>query len=115
MKDRFGTIPKEGEELIRVVTMRHKAQKLGIEKIYLKGGRMNLLLVDTRNERYYTSELFGNIMGYIPTSQYRCKVREGEGRCIITVENVKNVETALAFIEEIQRHADISRQTTENH
>ena len=107
MKDRFGAIPKEGEELIRVVAMRHKAQKLGIEKIYLKGGRMNLFLVDTRNERYYTSELFGSIMGYIPTSQFKCKVREGEGRCIITVENVKNVETALTFIEEMQRHIDI--------
>ncbi|MBO7238865.1 MAG: transcription-repair coupling factor [Bacteroidaceae bacterium] len=110
MKDRFGAIPKEGEELIRVVSMRHKAQKLGIEKIYLKGGKMNLFLVDTRNERYYTSELFGNIMGYIPTSLYKCKVREGDGRCIITVENVKNVETALAFIEEIQRHAGIHGQ-----
>ena len=109
MKDRFGAIPKEGEELIRVVTMRHKAQKLGIEKIYLKGGRMNLFLVDTRNERYYTSELFGSIMGYIPTSQFKCKVREGEGRCIITVENVKNVETALAFIEEMQRHIDVAK------
>ena len=107
MQDRFGAIPKEGEELIRVVSMRHKALKLGIEKIALKGGRMNLFLVDTRNERYYTSELFGSIMGYIPTSQYKCKVREGDGRCIITVENVKNVETALAFIEEIQRHANI--------
>ena len=107
MQDRFGAIPKEGEELIRVVTMRHKAQRLGIEKIYLKGGRMNLLLVDTRNERYYTSELFGGIMSYIPTSQFKCKVREGDGRCIITVENVKNVETALAFIEEIERHAKL--------
>ena len=114
MKDRFGTIPQEGEELIRVVTMRHEAQKLGIEKIYLKGGKMNLFLVDTRNERYYTGELFGSIMSYIPTSQFNCKVREGDGRCIITVENVKNVETALAFIEEIQRHANISRQTTVN-
>ena len=90
---------------------RHKAQKLGIEKIALKGGRMNMYLVDTRNERYYTSELFGRIMGYIPTSQFKCKVREGDGRCIITVENVKNVETALAFIDEIQRHADISRHS----
>ena len=107
MKDRFGAIPKEGEELIRVVQLRHKAQKLGIEKIFLKGGRMNLFLVDTRNERYYTSELFGGIMGYIPTSQFKCKVREGDGRCIITVENVKNVETALAFIEEVQRHVCI--------
>ena len=111
MKDRFGAIPKEGEELIRVVSMRHKAQKLGIEKIYLKGGKMNLFLVDTRNERYYTSELFGSIMSYIPTSQYKCKVREGDGRCIITIENVKNVETALAFIEEIQRHAGISKHS----
>ena len=105
MKDRFGTIPKEGEELIRMVSLRREAQRLGVEKIYLKGGRMNLFLVDTRNERYYTSDTFGAIMAYIPTSQFNCKVREGDGRCIITVENVKNIETALAFIEEIQRHS----------
>lgn len=105
MKDRFGAIPKEGEELIRMVTLRHEAQRLGIEKIYLKGGKMNLFLVDTRNERYYTGEIFGAIMSYIPTSQFNCKVREGDGRCIITVENVKNIETALAFIEDIQRHS----------
>ena len=105
MKDRFGAIPKEGEELIRMVALRREARRLGVEKIYLKGSRMNLFLVDTRNERYYTSDLFGAIMGYIPTSQFKCIVREGDGRCIITVENVKNVETALAFIEEIQRHA----------
>ena len=104
MQDRFGKMPKEGEELIRMVTLRHEAQRLGVEKIYLKGGRMNLFLVDTRNERYYTSETFGAIMSYIPTSQFNCKVREGDGRCIITVENVKNIETALAFVEEIQRH-----------
>ena len=105
MKDRFGKIPPEGEELIRMVTLRRKAQSLGVEKIYLKGGRMNLFLVDTRNERYYTSETFGKIMGYIPTSQFKCKVREGDGRCIVTVDNIKSVETALAFIEEIQRHS----------
>ena len=105
MKDRFGAIPKEGEELIRMVTLRHEAQRLGIEKIYLKGGKMNLFLVDTRNEKYYTGEIFGAIMSYIPTSQFNCKVREGDGRCIITVENVKNIETALAFIEDIQRHS----------
>ena len=105
MKDRFGKMPKEGEELIRMVSLRHQAQRLGVEKIYLKGGKMNLFLVDTRNERYYASELFGGIMSYIPTSQFRCQVRESGGRCIITVENVKNVETALAFIKEIQRHS----------
>ena len=109
MADRFGKIPPEGEELIRMVTLRHKAQNLGVEKIYLKGGRMSLFLVDTRNERYYASELFGGIIGYISTSQFKCQVREGGGRCIITVENVKNVETALAFVEEIQRHTSVQQ------
>ena len=71
---------------------------------------MNLFLVDTRNERYYTSETFGTIMSYIPTSSFNCKVREGDGRCIITVENVKNVETALAFIEEVRNHSIIAGQ-----
>ena len=50
-------------------------------------------------------ETFGTIMSYIPNSQFKCKVREGDGRCIITVENVKRVETALAFVEEIERHS----------
>lgn len=86
-----------------MVALRRKAQRLGVEKIFLKGGRMNLFLVETRNEAYYSSELFGNIMGYIPQSQFGCRVREGDGRCIITVENVKNVETALAFIDDVQR------------
>ena len=107
MKDRFGTIPKEGEELIRMVSLRREAQRLGVEKIYLKGGRMNLFLVDTRNERYYASDTFGAIMSYIPASGFNCKVREGDGRCVITVENVKNIQTALAFIEEVQRHSKV--------
>ena len=88
-----------------MVTLRREAQRLGVEKIYLKGGRMNLFLVDTRNEKYYNGDLFGAIMSYIPTSQFSCRVREGDGRCIITVENVKNIETAVAFVEEIHRHA----------
>ena len=104
LRDRFGKIPPEGEELIRMVTLRRKAQSIGVEKIYLKGGKMNLFLVDTRNERYYTSETFGTIMSYIPASPFNCKVREGDGRCIITVENIRNVETALAFIEGIRNH-----------
>ncbi|MBQ8336673.1 MAG: transcription-repair coupling factor [Bacteroidaceae bacterium] len=107
MKDRFGKIPKEGEELIRMVTLRREAQRIGVEKIYLKGGRMNLFLVDTRNERYYSSDIFGGIMSYIPASRFKCKVKEGDGRCVITVENVRSVETALAFIEEIKRAATL--------
>ena len=101
MTDRFGRMPKAGEELIRTVSLRRKAKELGIEKIYLKGGRMNLFLVDG-NSPYYESELFGKIIAHLPTSQFNCRMRESDGRCIITVEHVNNVETAAAFIDELQ-------------
>ena len=33
LKDRFGKIPKEGKELIRIVRLRRMAKKLGMEKV----------------------------------------------------------------------------------
>ncbi|MBR2300907.1 MAG: hypothetical protein IKA41_03030, partial [Bacteroidaceae bacterium] len=108
MQDRFGKIPTEGEELIRMVTLRRKAQELGIEKIYLKGGKMSLFFVDNRCSTFYNSDTFGKIISYLPLSSFTNQMREGEGRCIITVNNIKSVETGLNFIEEMQRHILLS-------
>lgn len=88
-----------------MVSMRHKAMAMGVEKIYLKGGRMNIFFVDEKKKKFYESELFGAILTYINTSQFKCQVRQADGRCVITVGNVKNVETALAFVGEMQRAA----------
>ena len=105
LKDRFGEVPTEAKELMRLVALRRKAQEMGVEKIYLKGGRMNIFFVDGKNKKFYESDMFGHILAYVHTSYFNCKLKEADGRCIITVENVKNVETALAFIEEIKRHS----------
>ena len=107
LKDRFGDIPNEAEELMKMVSLRHKAQELNIEKIYLKGGRMNIFFVDGKNRKFYDSEQFGRILTYVHTSPFNCQVKEADGRCIIAVGNVKNVETALAFIDEAQRAVKI--------
>lgn len=103
MLDRFGNIPKEGEELIKMVTLRRKAQELGIEKIVLKGGKMILFFVDSRNTAFYESEIFARIITNLNKTKFKTRMRD-ENRCIITVENIKNVETALAFIEETNTH-----------
>lgn len=107
LKDRFGDIPEEAEELMKMVSLRHKAQELNIEKIYLKGGRMNIFFVDSKNRKFYESEQFGRILAYVHTSPFNCQVKEADGRCIIAIGNIKNVETALAFIEEVQRAVKI--------
>ena len=42
LKDRFGKVPKEGKELIRVVRLRRMAKTLGMEKVILKKGQMSI-------------------------------------------------------------------------
>ena len=105
MQDRFGKIPHEGEELIRMVSLRRKAQELGIEKIYLKGGKMTLFFIDESNRHFYESEMFGNIILYIATTQFNCSTRNANQRYVVTVNNVKSIETALAFIDEMREKA----------
>ncbi len=58
MKDRFGEIPEEGEELIRVVTLRRLGKCLGAEKIFLKAGRMVLYFVQNEKSAYFESKAF---------------------------------------------------------
>ncbi len=106
MLDRFGKeIPREAEELIRTVAMRHKAKELGIEKIQLKAGKMNLQLVGS-DSPFYESDLFAKILFNMNTSQFKCLMRESNARRSIIVENVRNIETALAFIEELKKEPE---------
>ncbi|MBR5892476.1 MAG: transcription-repair coupling factor [Bacteroidaceae bacterium] len=105
MQDRFGKIPREGEELIRMVSLRRKAQEIGVEKIYLKGGKMTLFFVDGCNRHFYESDTFGGILLYVATAQFKCSCRDVNGRYVITVNDVRNVETALAFVDEMRQRA----------
>ncbi|MBQ2779306.1 MAG: transcription-repair coupling factor [Bacteroidaceae bacterium] len=102
MIDRFGKIPPEGEELIRMVTLRRKAQEMGIEKIFLKGRRMKLFFVDESNKAFYQSETMGRILLFVNNTQFPCAINNDNQRMCISVDNVKSVETALAFISEMQ-------------
>ena len=60
--DRFGKIPPEGEELIRIVPLRRMAKRMGIEKVFLKAGRMTLYFVSNLESPYYQSEAFGKVI-----------------------------------------------------
>lgn len=103
MRDRFGEIPAEGEELIRMVSLRRKAQEVGVEKIFLKGGRMMLFFVDESNRRFYDSDLMMKILQFVNSTQFSCRMRQDNHRMTLTVDNVRSVETALAFIEDMQK------------
>lgn len=99
--DRFGPIPSETEELLRIVPLRRLAARLGAEKVFLKGGRMSLFFVSNPDSPYYQSQAFGKVIAYMMKYPRRCDLREQNTRRSMLVKDVKNVETAVGVLQEI--------------
>ena len=101
LEDRFGKVPPEGQELLRIVPLRRLAKRLGSEKIFLKAGRMTLFFVSNPDSPYYQSAAFGKVIGYMGMNPRYCNLREQNGKRSMVVKNVANVETAVSILQEI--------------
>ena len=101
LEDRFGPVPRETEELLRIVPLRRLAARLGAEKIFLKGGRMTLFFVSNPDSPFYQSKAFGKVIDYMMKYTRRCDLREQNGRRSMLIKDVTNVETAVSVLQEI--------------
>ena len=101
LTDRFGKIPPEGEELIRIVPLRRLARRLGVERVFLKGGRMILYFVSNLDSPYYQSQSFGKVIDYMAKYPRNCNLRENNGKRSMIVKEIPDVETAVRVLQEI--------------
>lgn len=99
--DRFGTIPKEGEELMRVVSLRILAKQLGIEKVMLKRKKMNLHLIANAESPYYQSKAFDKLISFIQNNHRICELKDVNGKRSVSIQNVETVEQACNILQSI--------------
>ena len=102
LQDRFGQIPKEALELIRLVTLRRMGRELGIERIFLKAGRMSLFFVSNPDSPYYESEAFGAILAYAGQNPMTCRLREEGTKRSLLISDVPDVERAISILSTIK-------------
>jgi transcription-repair coupling factor (superfamily II helicase) len=98
LQDRFGRIPQQAMELIRLVTLRRIGRSLGLEKIFLKAGRMSMFFVSNLDSSYYSSDTFGSILAYAAQNPMSCRLREDNDKRSLQVNNVPDVENAIAVL-----------------
>ena len=99
--DRFGPIPSEGEELLKVMPLKWLAASIGVEKIVLKSSNMFLYLLSDFNSSFYESESFDRIITYASWHPRNTKIREQDGRRSLWVKEVNSVSQAVSILEEI--------------
>lgn len=107
MEDRFGPLPPEGEELLRIVPLRVLGRKLGAERLTLKNRRMTLYFVQNTESAFYQSDIFGRIIQFATSSYQRCRLDETRGHRRMTVNDVPTVESALLTLRRILSPTDV--------
>ena len=99
--DRFGPVPPEGEELMRVVPLRRVAGQLGCEKLMLRQGRMTLYFVSNPEHPFYQSPAFDAILQFVATNPRRCQFRDANGKRSLLIADVPTVASALSLLKSL--------------
>lgn len=99
--DRFGPVPRQGEELMLVVPLRRVGRRLGCEKIILQQGRMQMQFVSNTQSAFYQSAAFGRVINYIGYHPRRCNLKEKNGKRSMVVSQVASVKEAVEILKEI--------------
>lgn len=101
LTDRFGPVPRQGEELMLVVPLRRVGRRLGCEKIILRQGRMQMQFVSNTQSAFYQSAAFGRVINYIGYHPRRCNLKEKNGKRSMVVSQVASVKEAVEILKEI--------------
>ncbi len=101
LEDRFGKVPREGEELMLVVPLRQLGKQLGCEKIILKQGFMQMQFVSNPKSPFFLGAIFSKVINYAGKHFRRCALKESKGRNVMMVTKVSSVGEAVAILRDI--------------
>jgi transcription-repair coupling factor (superfamily II helicase) len=101
LEDRFGKIPPQGEELIRIVKLRRLARKMGVERVLLRNGIMSLYFINDADSLFYQSETSLKVIRFLQANSKNCKLRESSSKRSMLVKSIQSVEQAVHILEEM--------------
>ena len=99
--DRFGPVPKPGEELMHVVSLRRVGKSLGCEKIMLKGGHMQVQFVSNVQSPFYKSQMFSRVLTYVTTHVQQCALKEKNNKRLLRIDDITSVGQAVELLRQI--------------
>jgi transcription-repair coupling factor (superfamily II helicase) len=99
LKDRFGSIPAEVEELFTTIRCRWMAKEMGFEKLILKNNQLRLYFINNPDSPYFESETFNHIMQYIQTQTNNARLKQVGKNFMLIAEKMKAMKDVQWFLE----------------
>jgi len=101
LRDRFGELPSEAEELLNVVRLRWLAMQAGVEKIILKNNALIAYFVSDPDAHFYRSQLFEKIIGNIQRNPGLFRMRQDNDRLSFRVNETGSIDATFRILEQL--------------
>lgn len=101
LRDRFGPMPPQVEELFTTIRCRWMAKDLGFEKLILKNRQMRLYFINNPDSPYFESTTFNHIMSYIQSYAKNARLKQVGKNFMLVVDSIKNMGDVHWFLEGI--------------
>lgn len=98
LADRFGPVPPQTRQLMLVPALRREAQRLGIEKVVLRQGKMHLYFPGEENTAYYQSPAFGRLITFLQQNPHRVQLHQRSAATNKTATTQATTTTRRSFI-----------------
>ena len=109
LKDRFGPIPKQTEELIQSLPLKWVAKELGFQKLVIKSGKMIVHFIADQNSDYFESDLFQNILVQIQFMSKNCRMKQKGTKLTLVFDDVKSITKAKNYINQLKLREPVTK------
>ena len=109
--DRFGPLPPEADDLLKVVTLRRLGKHFGCERFVLKqsptaagkakAGHARLFFGPDADNPFYNGRVFGQVVEFAKANAYRCHFKLDKGKMSLLIDNVKTISEAVDIMKQI--------------
>mgnify|MGYP001242234633 FL=1 len=101
IKDRFGKIPEEVENLFNILRLKWIAKKIGFERIILKENAMRAFLPIKSQLSYYDSNEFQKVLNYLKLNNNHCEIKEIKEKLCLKILFIDSALVALKTCQNI--------------
>lgn len=101
LRDRFGPIPPQVEELFTTIQCRWLAKELGFEKLILKNFQLRLYFISNPDSPYFESETFNHIMSYIQRHTNNARLKQTGKNFLLIADNIDDMKAVKWFLDGI--------------
>ncbi|RSK39675.1 transcription-repair coupling factor [Mangrovimonas spongiae] len=103
--DRFGELPNQVIDLFNSVRVKWLAEKIGLEKVVMKKGKLIGYFITNQQSGFYQSNAFTNVLKFVQTHPQSCKMKEKQTRnglrLLLTFDKISSVNKAMEALKPI--------------